>query len=558
MSSDNLHSQKRPFNYFTPSFGILSTYSSRDMSDNISNTGTLKQSEETVNNHESHEESLSDVLNDLSNSLRGVGSFVWTKLLGSKSYANGRYSDSQTTKEQNTRKRKELSQSFFISNKKRKIKGFCSDLSRVSISSSPFKESTISEEANGSDNTLSFLRDPFNWTNWNSESNKPATEKHRILTQNYGSTLFRRHRLRTLRPTVRNDSDQISYLKDVFNGEYKVPEILRDEKLNQLELLEKDKLGNAGIKKTIFHLTEKIKEALSKDIKPLSDDDLFIINERKVNPLEKKRKDFYDRYLDFNKSLFAFENDFRSYKELLDERKRIQSEIKEKRDKFIQKKLIPELTKEDIIFVQKALQRNDNSIISKQTNLDITVRDFKTLAPRRWLNDTIIEYFMQEIEGMAPKTVAFNSFFYTSLSERGYQGVRRWMKRKKMTITDLDRIFVPINLNQSHWALGMIDIPRKRIIYVDSLSHGPNAMSFAILSDLQKYVIEESKHSIGEDFELSHVDCPQQPNGFDCGIYVCMNTLYLSQNSALTFTSEDATRMRTYISHLILTSSSNK
>lgn len=78
-------------------------------------------------------------------------------------------------------------------------------------------------------------------------------------------------------------------------------------------------------------------------------------------------------------------------------------------------------------------------------------------------------------------------------------------------------------------------------------------MSFAILTDLQKYVMEESKHTIGEDFDLIHLDCPQQPNGYDCGIYVCMNTLYGSADAPLDFDYKDAIRMRRFIAHLILT-----
>ena len=126
------------------------------------------------------------------------------------------------------------------------------------------------------------------------------------------------------------------------------------------------------------------------------------------------------------------------------------------------------------------------------------------------------------------------------------------MKRKKVEIKDLKRIFAPINLNESHWALGLIDIERKRIIYVDSLSRGPNSLSLTILNNLKSYIIEESKDTIGEDFELIHGNCPQQPNGFDCGIYVCMNALYLSKDSELTFSSKDAANMRNYIGHLIL------
>ncbi len=61
--------------------------------------------------------------------------------------------------------------------------------------------------------------------------------------------------------------------------------------------------------------------------------------------------------------------------------------------------------------MQKALASRENTQLMNRDNIEITVRDFKTLAPRRWLNDTIIEFFMKYIEKSTPNTVAFNSFF---------------------------------------------------------------------------------------------------------------------------------------------------
>lgn len=138
--------------------------------------------------------------------------------------------------------------------------------------------------------------------------------------------------------------------------------------------------------------------------------------------------------------------------------------MRKKKDGDKGRKLVPDIGQDESNKVKKTLRRSDNGILSNRDNFEVTVRDFKTLTPRRWLNDTVIEFFMKQIEKNSKGIVAFNSFFYTTLSERGYQGVRRWMKRKKAQINDLEKIFVPVNLNQSHWALGMIDISRKRIV----------------------------------------------------------------------------------------------
>ncbi|AMD22320.1 HGL020Wp [Eremothecium sinecaudum] len=392
--------------------------------------------------------------------------------------------------------------------------------------------------------------DPFKW-----DRGKSEYPLHTGPVQ-YGTAFYRRRskidsssRLSIARQTSSNDSvPAISFLKMVYNGELRTNEAIENERRAQLQLLESSTRESKSLKKSIINLTEKIKEILI-DRQPsvILDNDVKIISERKVDPLTLKRKEFYNQKLKFDRSLLTFEEEFKSYKKLIEERRRIQSEIRRK-----QRKLVPELPDDIVNDVKTVLKRNDKSILSKKNNLEVTVRDFKTLAPRRWLNDTIIEYFMKQIENNNAKVVAFNSFFYTNLSQNGYQGVRRWMKRKKVKINDLDKVFAPINLDQSHWTLGVIDIANKRVLYADSLSSSPSATSFAIMKDLQKYVIDESGGSLGADFELQHLVCPRQPNGYDCGVYVCINSLYISKDQDLKFDHDDATRMRLYIGSMIL------
>ncbi|SMN22715.1 similar to Saccharomyces cerevisiae YPL020C ULP1 Protease that specifically cleaves Smt3p protein conjugates [Maudiozyma saulgeensis] len=426
---------------------------------------------------------------------------------------------------------------------------------------------------------LNFSKDPFGWNKWetteigahdNYKSDENSRNNNdRYNNKQYGTHFYRRNERRkeninNANMILRGRSDEVSYLRQIFTGEYEIPKIINDEREEQLKLLERDrqlgKAQNSKIKSSIIDITERIKKVLMENRKLLTeqpnketDDDLIFVKEQKLTSLEKKRQDFYNDSFKLDKTLLEFKNEFRNYRQLIERRRQIQEEVRAKKEKIKKVKVIvPQLDGPQLNQVKEALNRQDNGILSNKDNFEVRVRDIKTLAPRRWLNDTVIEYFMKSIERTTENTVAFNSFFYTSLSERGYQGVRRWMKRKKVQITDLDKIFVPINLNQSHWALVMIDIKNKSINYVDSLSHGPNAMSFAILNDLKGYVISESQDSIGQDFELNHLSCPQQPNGFDCGIYVCLNTLYLSKDVDLTFNYEDAAKMRIYIAYLIL------
>ncbi|GAV54847.1 hypothetical protein ZYGR_0AS01700 [Zygosaccharomyces rouxii] len=500
-------------------------------------------------------------LKDITNTLVDTGKFVWHKLLGT----GGDHSDNDLQSEksvatpEHTNKRKigDLSNYYLIPRKHRKI----SKENEALDESRSFNEGDDNVSPRSYD-TLSFSKDPFNWNDWKTDVINPKDNENSsglAFYPRYGTSFIRRSKLarqsNSRKRLLGTQWDELGYLRMVFNGEYKVPKMIQDEKENQLKMLQKDRNNTVKVRKYIVDLTERIKNIIlekSNEEKENRDDDLVILKEQRVSTLEKKRKEYQSRCQRFDQSKVDFEGEFKMYRQLLDERKHIQEEVRKKKEGSKEKKLVPSIGQQDLKQVEKNLRRQDNAVLTNKDNIEVTVRDFRTLAPRRWLNDTVIEFFMHFIERETPKSVAFNSYFYTNLSERGYQGVRRWMRRKKVQIGDLEKIFVPVNLNESHWALGMIDIPSKSIYYVDSLSNGPNALSFAILNDLQNYVVEESKNTMGSNFVLKNLSCPQQPNGFDCGIYLCLNTLYLSHDSPLTFDHNDAVRMRQYIAHLIL------
>ncbi|SCU77941.1 LAFA_0A04082g1_1 [Lachancea sp. 'fantastica'] len=413
-------------------------------------------------------------------------------------------------------------------------------------------ENSITPERNGGI-LFSTKKDPMRWDFADSNASPVLTE-----SVPYGSAFVRKRAsknnsgLSQGQITARSSSEEISYLRMVYNGHYKAPDLIESHKNEQLLLREQElKQFSRPSSQPWSSLTEKVKDILSKSLGGPTNDDLIIIKEQRVLPTEARKEQTKNRSFRFDTSVLTFKEEFESYRKLKEERERIQNEVRKLREK--PQSLVPALVPEDLKVVKNTLCRSDNGIIMNKNNIELKVYDFKTLAPNRWLNDIIIEFFMKHIELTTSRAIAFSSYFYTSLSRNGYQGVRRWMKKKKADVNHLDMIFAPINLNQSHWALGVIDIKNRKIFYVDSLSSGPSTMSFAILRDLQNYICQESKNTLGADFELIHEDCPQQPNGFDCGVYVCTNALYLSKGVPLAFEYRDVQKMRPYIGHLILT-----
>ena len=68
-------------------------------------------------------------------------------------------------------------------------------------------------------------------------------------------------------------------------------------------------------------------------------------------------------------------------------------------------------------------------------NVTILKKDIHTLRPGEWLNDEVINFYGNLILARSkesttlPKIHVFSTFFYKTLSEQGYDKVRRWTKK---------------------------------------------------------------------------------------------------------------------------------
>ncbi|KAL4105928.1 hypothetical protein PRIC1_003983 [Phytophthora ramorum] len=221
----------------------------------------------------------------------------------------------------------------------------------------------------------------------------------------------------------------------------------------------------------------------------------------------------------------------------------------EEEEKSRNKELPPELLE----IVEDALHEGPmEEVIIQKYNVDITRRHLQVMLPATWLNDEVINFYFQMMSdrdealvsaGVLPKrSHFFNSFFYTKVSENGYNfiNVRRWTR--KIDLFALDKIFIPVNVGNMHWCMAVIFMTEKRIQYYDSM-HGSGA---ACLKVLLRYLHDESEHKKKQKFDAegwelvtTTTDTPTQNNGSDCGVFSCMFADYLSQNRPLSFTQKD-------------------
>jgi len=209
---------------------------------------------------------------------------------------------------------------------------------------------------------------------------------------------------------------------------------------------------------------------------------------------------------------------------------------------------------------------SDRSVVIDKFNVSFTVADLLTLRPNTWLNDEVVNFYMEllrarderlfeESNGTRRKSHYFNSFFMSKLLEGGvycYGNVKRWSR--KFDIFSMDRVFIPINLNNTHWVLAVVDITQKEIHYYDSMSGGGTKYLDAILKWLadeakekKKMMLNTSEWSLFEREE--HV--PQQMNGYDCGVFSIVLADFLSDRLPLRYSQDDMAEFRNKIAAAI-------
>lgn len=186
-----------------------------------------------------------------------------------------------------------------------------------------------------------------------------------------------------------------------------------------------------------------------------------------------------------------------------------------------------------------------HEIVANKFNIDMTRAKIVCLNTSRWLNDEIISYYMcmlQERDTLLAEKFPqrrrpshfFNSFFMEKLLQNGqynYGNVKRWTK--KFDIFEKDKIFIPINLSNSHWTLCVVYMRAREIHYYDSMSgsgrsHLPSVLQWIVDEGREK------KNMVVNREEWKLIDrekrVPQQRNGVDCGVFSIVCADFINDN----------------------------
>ncbi|CAH8274455.1 unnamed protein product [Arabidopsis lyrata] len=197
---------------------------------------------------------------------------------------------------------------------------------------------------------------------------------------------------------------------------------------------------------------------------------------------------------------------------------------------------------EDLVYPQG---EPDAVVVRKQ--------DIELLKPRRFINDTIIDFYIKYLKNRIPPKERgrfhfFNCFFFRKLANldkgtpstcggrEAYQRVQKWTKN--VDLFEKDYIFIPINCS-FHWSLIIICHPGELvpshvenpqrvpcILHLDSIKGSHKG---GLINIFPSYLREEWKARHGNttidsprapDMLSISLELPQQENSFDCGLFL--------------------------------------
>ena len=180
---------------------------------------------------------------------------------------------------------------------------------------------------------------------------------------------------------------------------------------------------------------------------------------------------------------------------------------------------------------------------AKQKAESVIMNTYPSLAHGKWLNDEVVNGVIKLLRARSLrcgfKHHFFTSFFFTKLLDEEctktfmYENVQSWTR--DVDLFTLDKVFVPINISKCHWTFLVAYMEERKMKYFDSL--GGDGMFY--LRHFVAYLSEEwnkrncrsDSSSLREDewtFIPRPTRIPQQPNSFDCGVFVCLYADVLS------------------------------
>ena len=187
--------------------------------------------------------------------------------------------------------------------------------------------------------------------------------------------------------------------------------------------------------------------------------------------------------------------------------------------------------------------------------IELSKTDIERLKPRCWLNDNLVNYYLHLLSSSTSrKSMNFESYFYSSLIQRGHYSMINWFKN--VNIFEFDIVYIPININNNHWILATIESFKCKVTVYDSFKSNQsnvltNLHSYINMKYNQYYKVNLTNHwCFTQEYNI-----PLQKNTYDCGVFLCKIAQIKSLNSdCFNFFARDMDYYRKNVLLSILTS----
>ena len=182
----------------------------------------------------------------------------------------------------------------------------------------------------------------------------------------------------------------------------------------------------------------------------------------------------------------------------------------------------------------------------RSLNITFTQKDLETLNNRNWLNDSIINSYINLMRPhMNNKSFGItNSFFFTKLKRDGPQEALNWEGIKGKLLNEFELFLIPI-CTGTHWILFVLDFEHSFMFILDSLG---------LFYENEAKIINNFLHYQGiSELPVGSYEVPRQLNGYDCGVFLLQNIrCILFGEGDFTYSQEDIPFIRNRIKNELI------
>ncbi len=208
--------------------------------------------------------------------------------------------------------------------------------------------------------------------------------------------------------------------------------------------------------------------------------------------------------------------------------------------------------------------RHAKAVGGKVAEESFTKEDLGRFKDGQWYKSAHIDAYMALLGGESNPGRGTNMFMNSQLMnsfgnsneatpEKRYERVRK--ATEGLDITEASRIFIPINVNENHWIMMVVELKHGWITSLNSLEDG-------MYDDTEEKWFNHVKDWLGEEiktkkpaFEFKKENMkhhrkpvPLQENGYDCGVFACLFAAWESND--LPMKSENSPFNQTYVTKM--------